>query len=549
MTEAAANALSISQADLVVADLSEDDSTIFFELGQAQSMGKGIIGIADSQDAIRTNSSLFSSIPIIRYDRFDLDRFVKSLQRAATNFRRSPTHINSTNPSLFPIPFYMDWDKLSDRDTENLCQELLAQMGYRRINWSKLPHEIDLIAQLPRKDPDGFEFNELWLVSFGRHRPIEAFLEIAISDPDYFMHQIFRYSDSPERNLSAYQNSLITVLLISTDRLRDDRELLLLQERFELRGPRKRDARASIRVRIWDRSYLTSIVQRFPQIAYKYFSDESRLRSETRKSFQDLYNENSVLLAQQRRLNMDLKSERDLRLRAERDSVWKEISFSAAHKIGNPIFAIETGLAPLRKRISEGKTDDALGVVDKIGRSVEKAKSFVDQFKSLARAQKIEIVPCRLRPILQDCVKTLSDHNVKYQIVCDDKVEVLGDPERLAECFDELVTNALRWMKRREKKIEIVAHILNAKERPDFLDTKSHYVRVNFRDNGQGIPTANKSKIFEAFFTDYEHGTGLGLALVRRIIEGHGGGVIETGKPGAGADFELYLPLVPAKQG
>jgi signal transduction histidine kinase len=66
---------------------------------------------------------------------------------------------------------------------------------------------------------------------------------------------------------------------------------------------------------------------------------------------------------------------------------------------------------------------------------------------------------------------------------------------------------------------------------------------IHFKDNGLGIKIENKEKIFDAFVSTRNHGTGLGLALVRRIIEGHGGAVSEIGIPSEGADFEIYLPL------
>jgi hypothetical protein len=77
---------------------------------------------------------------------------------------------------------------------------------------------------------------------------------------------------------------------------------------------------------------------------------------------------------------------------------------------------------------------------------------------------------------------------------------------------------------------------------PQSLDTSKHYTLIQFKDNGPGVPLENKVRIFDAFFTTRHHGTGLGLALVRRIIEGHGGIILESGRPGDGANFEIYLP-------
>jgi len=119
---------------------------------------------------------------------------------------------------------------------------------------------------------------------------------------------------------------------------------------------------------------------------------------------------------------------------------------------------------------------------------------------------------------------------------------VIGDPDRLAECFDELTSNATHWLDKPEKKIDIQVVQPAPTPVPQSVDSSKPYVLIRFRDNGTGVPLENKSKIFDAFFMTREHGTGLGLAVVRRIIEGHAGAIFETGRPGEGADFEIYLP-------
>ncbi|MBF0459226.1 MAG: hypothetical protein HQK99_15150 [Nitrospirae bacterium] len=115
----------------------------------------------------------------------------------------------------------------------------------------------------------------------------------------------------------------------------------------------------------------------------------------------------------------------------------------------------------------------------------------------------------------------------------------------MAECFDELVINSAHWFDKDEKNISIEVVSTAPDSLPDFLDSSEKYVLIHVKDNGCGIQLHEKNRIFDAFFTKRNHGAGLGLALVRRIIDGHGGGIIEVGKPGRGAHFEVFLPLAP----
>jgi signal transduction histidine kinase len=132
---------------------------------------------------------------------------------------------------------------------------------------------------------------------------------------------------------------------------------------------------------------------------------------------------------------------------------------------------------------------------------------------------------------------------------------ILADPQRLGECFEELVANAHFWSNKRDKRIK--AHIRRAfsQELPLGLDPRKTYLHITFADTGLGVPWPNKLRIFEPFFSTDPQGTGLGLAIVRRIIIGHGGDIIENGQPEPnveaqsgqhdyGAKFEIFIPLV-----
>jgi two-component system, sporulation sensor kinase D len=527
----------IARADVMIADMTGRNPNVFFELGLAQAMGKAIFLVVDRTASDGLPADLRGYQHLI-YDSTSagLSDLRKRLGIALRDYIRSPRPTRAMLRSAFARPFFVDWDRLDRSDAENLVQELLAQMGYRRIDWEKEIREIDLVAELPKKDPDGFEYRELWFVAMGRNAPVEMLFDRLIMEPEYFLFRSFRDIDRLERLTSRTSDVPITVLIIDW---KGDQRLERWEQPFQ--PPKRRGA--NVRIRIWDRNYLTSLVHQYPLLGYKYFSDEARSRSQHRKTYEELYKENVTLTERLTNTLSALEEEKNKRVRAERDAIWRDISFSAAHKIGNPIFAIETILDPLETRVKAQRTLEALRVVKSIRDSLEKAKAIIDQFKSLTRAQQIKPVQTFLRPILEDACKAMENEQVKCEINCDPNLIIHADPDRLTECFDELVRNSTHWFDKSEKQINIDV-VLPDCPLPESLDSSRSYTLITFRDNGSGVPLEIKSQIFDAFFTKREHGTGIGLALVRRVIEGHDGLIIENGIPGQGAVFEIYLPIV-----
>lgn len=230
-------------------------------------------------------------------------------------------------------------------------------------------------------------------------------------------------------------------------------------------------------------------------------------------------------------------------IRAERKELWRDVAFSAAHKIGNPIFAISMEIGSLEKRIREGKAKEALEVVKAIKASVDKATKILNEFKSLANARALDKVSFPLAPLLEEPRRMLTSQGVSFQVICDPGIKVYGDRDRLAECFDELISNSLFWMKAEPRMIEI-----NVSDSPGSvpggLREGLDYALIKISDNGRGVAYEDKSRIFGGFFSRRKDGLGLGLALVNETIEAHDGFIFEVGSPpNKGAVFLIYLPV------
>ena len=122
-------------------------------------------------------------------------------------------------------------------------------------------------------------------------------------------------------------------------------------------------------------------------------------------------------------------------------------------------------------------------------------------------------------------------------------------PSQIRQLFQNLISNSLKFAKKDEPPLLSITHgFVNGKQLSnEGINSEVDYLQLNFKDNGIGFDQKDKEKIFELFkrlHTRNEYsGTGIGLAIVKRIVDNHDGFVSAESKVQKGAGFKIFLPV------
>jgi len=212
-----------------------------------------------------------------------------------------------------------------------------------------------------------------------------------------------------------------------------------------------------------------------------------------------------------------------------------EMAAGIAHELRNPM-----GVISGYTRILSRKVDpSAVGTVEAIAAEVGVMDKIISDFLSFARPRELELIDINLRALVASCVEKAApvgtDNKAAIEVRIDSGITIKADEVMLRQVFTNLIQNAMEATPP-EGKVSLAASI------------EGDNVTVLVSDTGHGIEKSVADRIFNPFFTTKGNGTGLGLALVHRIITSHMGTItLKTDE--SGTVFRISLPKAgPARQ-
>jgi PAS domain S-box-containing protein len=156
---------------------------------------------------------------------------------------------------------------------------------------------------------------------------------------------------------------------------------------------------------------------------------------------------------------------------------------------------------------------------------------------------------CDLNIIVRDVIREFSDTiaDKKINFIIPELPLIQAIPFQMTQLFHNLLGNAIKFLRKGVAgEISLTTELLEGDVHP-FLQKGQRYVQVSVTDNGSGFHPEFRERIFEVFQRVHEveqfSGTGIGLAIVKKIMDHHGGAIVAHGKPNEGARFDLYFPI------
>jgi len=248
-----------------------------------------------------------------------------------------------------------------------------------------------------------------------------------------------------------------------------------------------------------------------------------------------------AVATQIRKVVDELHDARQEMIRAERLAAVGELAAGVAHELRNPLTSVKLLIQTAAQRPRDRAWNDRQYLVVK--QEITRMEKTIQGLLDFARPQQLHRLRHDLRDTLRRALNLMEGRAKQERVTISTDlpsrpVLVEGDPEQLHQVFVNLLLNGIEAMSQGGSLS--VAIQADAGARGE--------CRVVFGDCGPGIPESVMQRIFEPFMTSKERGTGLGLAVSRRIVQEHGGRITAANQPGGGAVFVVELPVIAEGQ-
>jgi signal transduction histidine kinase/HAMP domain-containing protein len=212
-----------------------------------------------------------------------------------------------------------------------------------------------------------------------------------------------------------------------------------------------------------------------------------------------------------------------------------QLTSEVTHDIKNPLHAMIVHIAFLKERLPNRPPDIARSL-DVIEAEIKRADQVLNRFLEAVRPSDVPLRPTSLNTILREITTLLQTEwqpkGIAFTVTLDEALpRVPGDEELLRRAFMNLIVNACQAMPEGGQVTVVTA------------TDEGGVIRATVTDTGTGIPPENLERIFKMYYTTKTDGTGIGLPLVRRVVELHHGSVEFLSTVGRGTTVIVRLPL------
>jgi nitrogen fixation/metabolism regulation signal transduction histidine kinase len=245
-----------------------------------------------------------------------------------------------------------------------------------------------------------------------------------------------------------------------------------------------------------------------------------------------------VLIKSFNAMVQDLEESRSALFKTEKISLWQNMAQQLAHEIKNPLTPIRLSAERVlrRWRNEPERTGEILeSSMEAIIQEVEGLSILLNEFRTLSKPMEPSTSSTDIRELAEETVGPYraSYPGVRFDTEHTGKMFLKIDRNRLSQILTNLIINSIDAMGG-EGLVEIRTDLVKKGE--------SRYCRLSVRDTGKGISGQEGRLVFTPYYTTKESGTGLGLPIVERIVNAHGGTIWFNSAEGAGATFFIDLP-------
>ncbi len=233
----------------------------------------------------------------------------------------------------------------------------------------------------------------------------------------------------------------------------------------------------------------------------------------------------------------ELKTSQEKLIQAERLAAWQEVARRISHEINNALTPIQISVRRLWSKFPTGETGEKDSSLKTISDEVDSLRRMAEEFSEFARMPQIKLAKEDLNDLIKNLTNFFASAPGAPQIQLDLDVNLsplLIDRSQLRRALHNLIKNSLEASMEKNSPPKVV---IETKK----IDQSHRSAKIVIKDFGTGIEPEKLNKIFEPYYSTKKRGMGLGLSIVKRIVEDHGGEIYFFSQLGQGSRVEIYL--------